>query len=162
MATERLDTQVPTEGAVRLVQGMLCRTAIPTFEAPPYRAVYDLIAINPETHKYATIQVKSRFQTDCDRRFIVGRRGADFFAFVFLNMGNWYAGKPDDDIRAPEFYIVPGDEVERLIGSGTKVRRIFIPRAAPSLAKFRDGWHLVADYLDIDAKKVLRGHRSIS
>ena len=112
MRRRPLDTQVPSEGAVCLVRGMLCRIAIPTFEAPAFRAVYDLIAVNPNTKKSATIQVKSRFQTDCDRSFLINRLGADFFAFVFLNMGNWYDGKPYEGMCAPEFYVIPKAEVE--------------------------------------------------
>ena len=111
MGRRYLDTQVPSEGAVCLVQGMLCRAGIPTFKAPAFRAVYDLIAVNPNTKNSATIQVKSRFQTDCDRSFVVNKFGADFFVFVFLNMGNWYSREPYVDIREPEFYIVPKAEV---------------------------------------------------
>ena len=77
----KLDTQVPTEGAECLVQGMLCRIAIPTFKAPAFRAVYDLIAINPKTKISTTIQVKSRFQTDCDRGFLINQIDADYFVF---------------------------------------------------------------------------------
>lgn len=156
MAKERLDTQVPTEGAVRLVQGMLCRTAIPTFEAPAYRAVYDLIAVNPGTKKSATIQVKSRFQTDCDRAFIINRLGADFFAFVFLNMGNWYDGKPDEGVCAPEFYIVPKAEVERAVDRSKKVWKYFIKQNDAGFAKYREAWHLVAEHLAIELKAVLQ------
>lgn len=150
-----LDTQVPTEGAESLVQGMLCRAAIPTFKAPPFRAVYDLIAVNPNTKKSATIQVKSRFQTDCDRSFPINRLGADFFAFVFLNMGNWYANKPHEGICAPEFYIVPKAEVERTTSSTKKMSKFFIKHNNPNFDKFRDAWHLVAQDLGIDIETLL-------
>jgi hypothetical protein len=73
-----------------------------------------------------------------------------------------YAGKPDEDIRAPEFYIVPRGEIEHIIGTAKKVPKFFVRPNDKSLVKFRDAWHLVADYLDIDAKTVVRGDRSIA
>ena len=157
MGRRYLDTEVPAEGAVCLVQGMLCRAAIPTFKAPAFRAVYDLIAVNPDTKKSATIQVKSRFQTDCDRSFVVNRIGADFFAFVFLNMGNWYQGKPHVDVRAPEFYVVPKAEVERTVDSRKKMPKFFIRYGDANFEKFRDAWHLVAQDLGIDIETLVRG-----
>ena len=157
----KLDTQVPTEGAECLVQGMLCRAAIPTFKAPAFRAAYDLIAVNPKTKISTTIQVKSRFQTDCDRGFIVNRLGADFFAFVFLNMGNWYAGRPDDGICSPEFYIIPKAEVERAVDRTKKVRKYFIRHNDKSFEKYREAWHSVAEYLAIEIDAVLRGDAGI-
>ena len=161
MGRRYLDTQVPSEGAVCLVQGMLCRAGIPTFEAPPFRAVYDLIAINPNTKKSATIQVKSRFQTDCDRSFVVNKFGADFFAFVFLNMGNWYSHEPYVDIREPEFYIVPKAEVERTVDTRKKMPKFFIKHTDTSFGKFRDAWHLIAQSLDIDIETLVRGDSTV-
>ena len=155
MKRRRLNTQVPTEGAELLVQGMLCRAGIPTFKAPAFRAVYDLIAINPNTNKSAKIQVKSRFETDCDRSFVVNRLGADFFAFVFLNMGkNWDSGGPHEGICEPEFYVVPKDKVKPIVDSGKKMR---IKKDDPNFEQFRNAWHLVAQALDIDIENILRG-----
>ena len=153
----RLNTEVPTEGAVYLIQGMLCRAGIPTFKAPAFRAVYDLVAINPYTKKTVTIQVKSRFQTDCDRGFVVNRLGADFFAFVFLNMGNWYSSKPDEGIDEPEFYIVPKTKVEQIIDTSKKVPKFFVKKGDAEFKRFRDAWQLVAEALDIYIETILRG-----
>jgi hypothetical protein len=155
--SRRLDTQVPSEGAESLVQGMLCREGVPTFKAPAFRAAYDLVAVNPNTKKSATIQVKSRFQTDCDRGFVVSKLSADFFAFVFLNMGNWYGGKPSVDRRHPEFYIVPRDEVERVVDIRKKVPRFFIKEGDTKFTEFRNAWHLVADSIGIDIETLIRG-----
>jgi len=157
MRRSPINTEVPTEGAVCLVQGMLCRQAIPTFKAPAFRAVYDLMAVNPNTKKSATIQVKSRFQTDCDRSFPVNRLGADFFAFVFLNMGNWYGGKPHEDIHEPEFYIVPKAVVERTINSTKKMPKFLIKRNDLNFQKFCGAWHLVAQNLGIDIETFVSG-----
>ena len=148
----RLDTQVPAEGAECLVQGMLCRIAIPTFKAPAFRAAYDLIAINPKTKISATIQVKSRFQTDCDRGFPINQINADYFIFVFLNMGNWYAGKPDEGICAPEFYIVPKSVVSKLVHRTKSMVKIYIKQSNPNFEKFCDAWYLIAQDLKIDIK----------
>jgi len=158
MKRRPLNTQVPTEGAEYLVQGMLCRAGIPTFKAPAFRGVYDLVAINPNTKntkKSATIQVKSRFQTDCDRSFIVNKFGADFFAFVFLNMGNWYARKPHEDILEPEFYIVPKDKVEQIVDLDKKVPKFFVREHDTHFERFRNAWHLVAHVLDINIETIV-------
>jgi len=148
----KLDTQVPTEGAECLVQGMLCRAAIPTFKAPAFRAAYDLIAVNPKTKISTTIQVKSRFQTDCDRGFLINQIDADYFVFVFLNMGNWYEGKPDEGVCAPEFYIVPKSEVNKFAHRTKRMVKIYIKHGDPNFERFRDAWHLIAQDLKIDIR----------
>ncbi len=160
MARRPLDTQVPTEGAELLVQGMLCRAVIPTFKAPPFRSSYDLVSFNPLTKKSVTLQVKSRFQTDCDRGFIVSRVEADFFVFVFLNMGDWYDGKPERNVEMPEFYVIPRSEVCRRVPreSERKLRKFYVRRDNVDLRVFRDAWHLVADALDIEKEALLRAH----
>ena len=157
MTSRRSDTQVPSEGAVSLVQGMLCREGVPTFRAPAFRAVYDLIAVNPNTKKSTTIQVKSRFQTDCDRSFVVSKLGADFFAFVFLNMGNWYDDEPYVGRRQPEFYIVPRAEVERAVDTKRKMPKFFINKGDTKFKRFRNAWHLVVESLGIDIETLVRG-----
>ena len=151
-----VDTQVPSEGAVSLVQGMLCREGVPTFKAPAFRAVYDLVAINPNTKKSATIQVKSRFQTDCDRGFVVSKLGADFFVFVFLNMGNWYGDEPYVGRRQPEFYIVPRTEVEAVVDTKRKMPKFFIKKGNTKFKKYRNAWHLVVKSLGIDITMLVR------
>jgi hypothetical protein len=158
MAKKPLDTQVPSEGAECLVQGMLCRSVIPTFKAPAFRKAYDLVAINPVTKKSATIQVKSRFQTDCDRSFIVRRTEVDFVVFVFLNMGNWYDDRPDEGISNPEYYVLPYCEFETRVNWDLKTPKLSIRRSDDRLARFRDAWHLVEDFLGIDKNTLLLSH----
>ena len=157
MTGKRLDTQVPAEGAECLAQGMLCRAVIPTFKAPTFRASYDLVAINPYNKKSATIQVKSRFQTDCDRGFTIQRVDADFFVAVFLNMGNWYARKPNEGVCEPEFYVIPKNEVQKRIDPTRKMPKLFIKEGNPAMLMFRNAWHLVEQFLDIDKKAILTG-----
>lgn len=151
---------MPTEGAESLVQGMLCREGVPTFKAPAFRAVYDLIAVNPNTKKSITIQVKSRFQTDCDRGFVISKIGADFFAFVFLNMGNWYGDEPTMGRREPEFYIVPRAEVERVVDIKRKMPKFFIKEGDTGFTEFRNAWHLIAESIGIDIETLVRGTKA--
>ena len=159
MARRALDTQVPAEGAEHLVQGMLCRWGVPTFKAPAFRAIYDLVAINPITKASATIQVKSRFQTDCDRGFTIRaeRKGADFYVFVFLNMGKWYGNKPNEGIADPEFYVLPNKEVAKRVDFDRKMPKLFIRSGDNEMCRFRDAWHLIVAYIELDREAILRG-----
>src|ERR1017187_4430672 len=57
-----------------LVQGYLMRRNILAYKAPPNNEGYDLICIHPDPRHVARqirVQVKSRYQTDCDRAFPV-------------------------------------------------------------------------------------------
>ncbi len=74
---------VVSTGAEYLVMGYLMRRSILTYKAPPHNKGYDLICIHPEPrHAPAVgeraqvcVQVKSRFQTDCNRsRRFAGNR----------------------------------------------------------------------------------------
>jgi len=136
---------------------MLCRAGIPTFKAPAFRAVYDLIAINPNKGKSATVQVKSRFETDCDRSFLVKELRADFFAFVFLNTGKWDDCKRYEDAREPEFYIVPRDKVNQSVDSKKKMPKFLIKQDDPDLQSFRNGWDLVAQNIGINIETLVTG-----
>ncbi|MEW6543925.1 MAG: hypothetical protein AB1411_09985 [Nitrospirota bacterium] len=63
------------------------------------------------------IQVKSRYQTDCDRAFPVEDKTFDSFDYlvvVFLNIGYFYGGKPGIAGRQPaEFYTLPSRFVRK-------------------------------------------------
>lgn len=57
-----------------LVMGHLMRRNILTYKAPPNNEGYDLICIHSDPKKVTKqirVQVKSRYQTDCDRGFPV-------------------------------------------------------------------------------------------
>lgn len=65
---------VISHGTEYLVQGYLMRRNILTYKAPPNNEGYDLICIIPDprkTKKQIRVQVKSRYQTDCNREFPV-------------------------------------------------------------------------------------------
>jgi hypothetical protein len=106
-------------GAGSLVQGSLMRRNILTYQAPRKHEGYDLICLHPDprrTVRPLRVQVKSRYQTDCDRCIIVpGKsRGAfDFVIAVFLNVGCFYGKHQHDERCEPEFFTLPAEWVEQ-------------------------------------------------
>lgn len=102
-------------GAEFLVQGYLMRRNILTYKAPPNNEGYDLICIHPNPRicrKQIRVQVKSRYQTDCNRGVPVSEKTLDAFDFlivVFLNVGYFYKKRvPSIEGRTePEFYTFP-------------------------------------------------------
>lgn len=104
-----------SHGAEFLVQGYLMRRNILAYKAPPNNEGYDLICIHPNPRKKVKsvrVQVKSRYQTDCDRSVIVHTKSLDAFDFlvaVFLNVGDFYAKdlSPRAGERQPEFFTFP-------------------------------------------------------
>src|ERR1051326_3632032 len=111
-----------------LTMGYLLRRNILTYKAPPNNEGYDLICIHPnlqESHKGLRIQVKSRYQTDCDRAFPVKKKSFDAFDYlviVFLNIGFFYRKRPVlDGFQDPEFYTLPNSFIQEhhhIVASG--------------------------------------------
>ena len=103
-----------------LTIGHLMRRNILAYKAPPNNQGYDLICIHPEpkeSTKAVRVQVKSRYQTDCDRAFPVTEKTFgwfDYLIIVFLNIGFFYRkiGR-SDGIQSPEFYTLPKAFIER-------------------------------------------------
>lgn len=98
MARDALRLPVLSEGAEHLVMGHLVRRNILTYKAPPGHEGYDLICIHPDPQHeqgpgepaQVRVQVKNRYQTDCDRSFPIKEKALDAFDFlvvVFLNIG---------------------------------------------------------------------------
>jgi hypothetical protein len=107
-------------GAEHLVIGHLMRRNILAYKAPPNNEGYDLICIHPDprvSDQSVRVQVKSRYQTDCDRAFPVKERtftAFDFLVIVFLNIGYFYSNKEPLDGRCdPEFFTLPVSYVRR-------------------------------------------------
>jgi hypothetical protein len=101
-------------GAEHLVIGHLMRRNILAYKAPPNNEGYDLICIHPDpsqSRRAVRVQVKSRYQTDCDRAFPVRERtfnSFDFLIIVFLNIGDFYpVQRPMTGQRDPEFFTLP-------------------------------------------------------
>ncbi len=106
-------------GAEHLVMGYLMRRNILTYKAPPNNAGYDLICIHPDSNNrkkgVLKIQVKSRYQIDCDRGFPVKEKtfgSFDYLIIVFENIGYYYSKKKwsnntIDTLKPIEFYTLP-------------------------------------------------------
>ena len=97
-----------------LAMGYLLRRNILAYKAPQNNEGYDLICIHPnpkETSIALRVQVKSRYQTDCDRAFPVKEKSFnafDFLIVVFLNIGYFYKKKPVlEGYKEPEIYVFP-------------------------------------------------------
>jgi hypothetical protein len=106
-------------GAEYLAIGNLLRRNIMAYKAPPNNEGYDLICIHPDPKKSIKpirVQVKSRYQTDCDRAFPIKEKtfGAfDYLIIVFLNIGYFFrkSGR-DGGLQPPEFYTLPRAFIE--------------------------------------------------
>jgi hypothetical protein len=100
-----------------LTLGHLMRRNILAYKAPPNNEGYDLICIHPNPKKRESklirVQVKSRYQTDCDRAFPVKERSFeafDYLIIVFLNIGYFYSRESAPVGKdVPEFYTLPND-----------------------------------------------------
>jgi hypothetical protein len=104
-----------------LVMGHLLRRNILTYKAPPNNAGYDLLCIHPDPTKsemHIRIQVKSRYQTDCDWKVPVREEtfnSFDFLAVVFLNVGYFYNERVDDSgAQEPELFFLPHNVARNL------------------------------------------------
>jgi hypothetical protein len=116
---DALRLPVVSLSAEYLAIGHLMRRNILAYKAPQNNEGYDLICIHPDP-KHSTnavrIQVKSRYQTDCDRTFPVKEKtfGAfDYLIVVFLNIGYFYnkSGK-EGGIQPPEFFTLPREFIQ--------------------------------------------------
>ena len=83
---EALRFPVISLGAEYLVLGHLMRRNILAYKAPPSNEGYDLVCIHPDPRRVSTqvrVQVKSRYQTDCDRSFPLKQKSFDAFDYAF-------------------------------------------------------------------------------
>jgi hypothetical protein len=137
--------------------GHLMRRNILTYKAPPYNEGYDLICMHPNPNRaneILRIQVKSRYQTDCDRAFPVKDKtfGAfDYLIVVFLNIGYFYGGMNGVAGRqAPEFYTLPNSFIRK---HHKKVASGFdrVHTSSANILRYKDelGFELIARDLNI-------------
>src|SRR5438067_7258846 len=117
---DALRLPVVSLGAEYLAIGQLMRRNILAYKAPPNNQGYDLICIHPnpaESEKVVRVQVKSRFQTDCDRAFPVKEKtfGAfDYLIVVFLNIDFFYSKMgTEGGRRDPEYFTLPRAFIEQ-------------------------------------------------
>src|SRR5258707_3740775 len=107
MERDWLRLPVVSAGAESLVMGYLMRRNFLTYKAPPNNEGYDLICMHPNPAKareVLRIQVKSRYQTDCDRAFPLKDKtfnAFDYLVIVFLNIGYFYGDEPGTVGRQP-------------------------------------------------------------
>ena len=146
-----------SHGAEFLVQGYLMRRNILAYKAPPNNEGYDLICIHPNPRKKTKsvrVQVKSRYQTDCDRSVIVHRKTLDVFDFlvaVFLNVGNFYGkvqSRPAGE-REPEFFTFPAAWIRRHQDKKSSWGKLRLRRLNTDQFKDGKGFELIAKALGI-------------
>jgi hypothetical protein len=117
---DALRLPVVSLSAEYLVIGQLMRRNILAYKAPPNNQGYDLICIHPDPKKSSRairVQVKSRYQTDCDRAFPVKAKtfGAfDYLIVVFLNIGFFFRRVGQERGRqAPEYFTLPRQFIQK-------------------------------------------------
>lgn len=150
---------VVTLGAEYLAIGHLMRRNILTYKAPPHNAGYDLVCINPEgSDRIIRVQVKSRYQIDCDGQFPFNDKKKtasdyEYLILAFLNIGFYYHRKPlfaQFANRKPVFYTLPKSWVEsNLKASG--LTKIQTKGKEQELEEYRDerGFELIATELGV-------------
>ena len=159
MARKRsLRMPVVSLGAEHLVMGYLMRRNILAYKAPPNNEGYDILCIHPDPKKVTKqlrVQVKSRYQTDCDRAFLVKERslaGCDYVIGVFQNIGYFFHRRHERaGLQPPEFYTLPRDFVRAhhaKVASGfdkLRTRKLNLERF-----KNEKGFELIARKLGIE------------
>lgn len=149
---------VVSHGAEFLVIGYLMRRNILAYKAPPNNEGYDIICIHPDPKRVTRqirVQVKSRYQTDCDRAFPVKEKSFpafDYLVAVFQNIGYFYSGDTPvlEGYQDPEFYCFPNKWIRnhhKVFESGwqkVNTRKLKIDEF-----KNEKGFELIAKDLDI-------------
>ncbi|HTV40684.1 MAG TPA: hypothetical protein VMF08_08915 [Candidatus Sulfotelmatobacter sp.] len=143
-------------GAEHLAMGYLMRRNILAYKAPPYNAGYDLICVHPSNaKKLIRVQVKSRYQTDCDRAFPVKEKTIDAFEYlivVFMNIGYFYRRKPVlEGFTELELYTLPAEWIRKhhkIMESGWQ--KVHTKGEALDEFKNEKGIEAIAKALEID------------
>jgi len=149
---------IVSHGAEFLVIGYLMRRNILAYKAPPNNEGYDIICIHPDPKRVTRqirVQVKSRYQTDCDRAFPVKEKtfpAFDYLIAVFQNIGYFYSGDTPvlEGNRQPEFYCFPNEWIRKhhkVFESGWQK----VHTKNLNIEKFKNekGFELIADDLGI-------------
>lgn len=163
MPREFLRLPVVSEGAEYLVMGLLMRRNILTYKAPPGNEGYDLICIHPDPRHVPSngeraqvrVQVKSRYQTDCDRGFPLKEKGLDAFDFLvvaFLNIGKFFGGKDGSTGEAPpEFFTLSADFIRDHHHKESTWQKVKLRGLDDQIAPFKDeaGFEQIAKALGV-------------
>ena len=159
----KLYLPVVSTGAEYLVMGHLMRRNILTYKAPPHNEGYDLICIHPDPcHKprntelaQVRIQVKSRYQTDCDRCFPLKKDslGAfDFLVAVFLNIGMFFRkNRGLYGSKSSEFYTLPNEFVRGHHNTNTAWEKLGLKHLENEIEQYAGeaGFEQIAEALGI-------------
>ena len=137
-----------------LVQGFLMRRNILTYKAPPSNEGYDLICIHPDPRiksEQVRIQVKSRYQTDCNKTVPLKERALsafDFLIVVLQKVGYFYRKglNTTTERSMPEFWTLPVDFVRKQFDSRYSWQRINLKDVNESY-KNENGFELIAKRL---------------
>ncbi len=137
----RQDTRLESEGAEFLALGQLLIHRILAYKTYTNMPGYDLVAVNPDTHKSARIQVKSRWRTGA-LGFPIKNLDSDFVVAVFLNRGSKDNKK---EILPPKFYIFP---IQLIIDAPRSVDwgKVSI-KSIPEYECYENNWGLIASFL---------------
>ena len=143
--------------AEHLAIGYLMRRNILAYKAPPNNEGYDLICIHPNPRnksKQVRVQVKSRYQTDCDRAFPLKEKSFDAFDYlivVFQNIGFYYRKKPVlEGRREPEIYTFTRTWIEKHhTGSKSGWQKVYTKNEELDAFKNEKGIELIAAELEI-------------
>ena len=140
-----LHLPVVSLAAEHLVMGYLLRRDVLTYKAPPGNEGYDLICIHPdprrEGDRVVRVQVKSRYQTDCDRGFPVKEKtiaAFDFLVVAFLNIGRFF-GRHDGmtGAKEPEFFTFPQGFIREHHDATTSWEKVHLRGLAAEIEKFK-------------------------
>ena len=159
---KKLSLPVVSLSAEYLVIGHLLRRNILAYKAPPNNQGYDLLCTHPDpahATKTLRVQVKSRYQTDCDRSFPVRRdsfRHFDYLVAVFLNVGLFFC--PLDEADDPknykgevEFMVLPNHvALDMLRAVQSRFSKVHLPKSGMECYRNDEGFELIAKDLRID------------
>jgi len=122
-----------------------------------------LICIHPDPRQQPTsnelhqvrVQVKSRYQTDCDRGFPVKEVSLDAFDFLvvaFLNIGKFYnkndGSTGQEDI---EFYTLSNDLIRKYHDKNSSWQKVKLRKVEEDLEQYKNeaGFELIAEKLGV-------------
>ena len=103
-----------------------------------------MVATNPEQHKTARIQVKSRWKTKAEG-FIIKDFDCDFVVIVKLNRGSKDGRQKQ---LPPEFFILPVDVAMALPRTEGWGKVSF--KNIPELESYRENWNLIRSFLQVN------------
>ena len=164
---------VVSAGAEYLVMGYLLRRNILVYKAPPNNEGYDLIAIHPDPRHRpkggecprVRIQVKSRYQTDCDRGFPVteGSLAAfDYLIIVFLNVGKFFGRHDGSEGESdPEFYTLSRAFIHRHLQARSVWQKVKLRGLESRIQRYKDreGFEQIARDLGVPPPRKDRSRR---